>query len=123
MRTLRTFLSLSIATAVTTLFFPLIASASVYGGGGLIWGASVASVIVGVLPLRIRILYIISAVLSYMALIAVVVIAIAGIILVVGGGEDTAKDRTKKMIIYTIVGLAIIAATKAIVIFLVVVLS
>lgn len=58
---------------------------------------------------------IVQAVLQFVALIAVIMIIIAGIWLIVGFGEDSSKEKAKKIIIYTIVGLLIILLAEAIV--------
>ena len=67
--------------------------------------------------LRDTILDVLATVLNFMALVAVVVIVIAGIRLVVAGAEDQQREKAKKMIIYTIVGLIIIILASAIVSF------
>ncbi|MFH0770330.1 MAG: TrbC/VirB2 family protein [Candidatus Peregrinibacteria bacterium] len=54
-------------------------------------------------------------ILSYVALAAVVVIVIAGIMLVVGLGSDESKDKAKKIILYAIVGMILILLATAIV--------
>jgi amino acid transporter len=54
-----------------------------------------------------------------MALAAVVVIAIAGIYMVVGMGEESSKDKAKKIITYAIIGLIIIALAAGIVLLII----
>lgn len=58
-------------------------------------------------------------VLTFLALIAVVVIVIAGIRLVVSGGDEGQKDGAKKMIIYAVVGLLIIILARVLVDFVI----
>ena len=65
--------------------------------------------------IRTGILEILDIILSYMALIAVIVVVIAGIQLVVSGGEEQAKDKAKKSIFYAIIGLVVILLAQAIV--------
>ncbi len=65
--------------------------------------------------IRSGIIRVIEIVLSFMALIAVVVIVIAGIRLVVSQGEETEKDKAKKTIFYAIIGLVVILLAQAIV--------
>ena len=65
--------------------------------------------------IRTGILDILDIILGFMALIAVVVIVIAGIRLVVSQGDDTEKDKVKKTIFYAIIGLIIILLAQAIV--------
>ena len=88
-----------------------------YDGGGIEEGVTTAETIIGVSSQNPRqtILDILFIVLSYMALIAVVVIVIAGIFLVVSGGDDAIKDKARKMIFYTIIGLLVILFAAAIV--------
>ncbi|MDO8468344.1 MAG: hypothetical protein Q7S29_01135 [Candidatus Peribacter sp.] len=69
--------------------------------------------------LRGAIVRIVLAVLSYVALIAVVVIIIAGIWMIVGLGEESSKERAKKIVIYTIIGLILILIARAIVTFVI----
>ena len=57
-------------------------------------------------------------VVSFVGLIAVVMIVIAGIILVAAGSNDQARERAKKMIIYTVVGIIVIALASAFVLFI-----
>jgi len=65
--------------------------------------------------LRQTIIKIIKEVLLFMALIAVVVIVIAGIRLVVSQGEQEQIEKSKKTIIYAIIGLIVILLATAIV--------
>jgi amino acid transporter len=58
---------------------------------------------------------ILAAVLNFLALIAVVVIVIAGIRLIVSQGEDEAKDKAKKTIFYALAGLVIVLFARVIV--------
>lgn len=58
---------------------------------------------------------ILAAVLNFLALIAVVVIVIAGIRLIVSQGEDEQKDKAKKTIFYAIAGLVIVLFARVIV--------
>ncbi|MBI5155975.1 hypothetical protein HZA45_01730 [Candidatus Peregrinibacteria bacterium] len=55
------------------------------------------------------------AVLNFLALVAVVVVVIAGIRLIVSQGEDEAKDKAKKTIIYALIGLVIVLFARVIV--------
>ncbi len=54
-------------------------------------------------------------VLSFMALVAVVVIIIAGIILVVRGEEEEWRTKARNMVVYAIIGLLVIFVSSAIV--------
>lgn len=54
-------------------------------------------------------------ILTYVGIIAVVMIVIAGIILVVNGGNENSRDRARKIIVYTIIGIIVILLASAIV--------
>lgn len=58
---------------------------------------------------------IIGKILSYMALAAVVTIIAAGIYLIVSLGNESARDRAKNIILYTVIGLVIILFSELIV--------
>lgn len=72
---------------------------------------------------RAAILNILLKVTSYVGLIATVVIIIAGIYLLTSMGEEAQKDKAKKIIIYAIVGIIVIALASALVMFLISVVS
>lgn len=65
--------------------------------------------------LRGTIISIIEAVLDFLALIAVIVIIIAGIRLIVSQGEDEQKEKAKKTILYAIIGLVVVLFARVIV--------
>ena len=71
----------------------------------------------GASDLRQTIINIVKEVLLFMALIAVIVIVIAGVRLVLSQGEQDQVDKSKKTIIYAIIGLIIIVLASAIVTF------
>ena len=58
---------------------------------------------------------VLNTVLNFVGLIAVIAIVVAGISLIVGFGSDESKERAKKIILYTFVGLIIIILAKLIV--------
>jgi amino acid transporter len=58
---------------------------------------------------------VITTILSYLALAAVIVIVIAGIRLIVSSGDDSAVEKAKKTILYAIIGLIIILLANGIV--------
>lgn len=64
---------------------------------------------------RVRIVNLLQQVLNFLALVAVIVIIIAGIRLILSQGEDEAKDKAKKTIIYVVAGLVVILLAKVIV--------
>lgn len=90
--------------------------AAVYDGPGI--GAGVNSGDGGQ-SLRSFIETVLRVALSYVALAAVVMIVIAGIMFIFSGGNDETKNKAVKIIIYTIVGIIIILLASAFVWFLV----
>ena len=69
----------------------------------------------GTAEIREGILSVLDVILGFMALIAVIVVVIAGIRLVISQGEEQEKDKAKKTIFYAIVGLVIILFAQAII--------
>ena len=69
----------------------------------------------GVPDFRGGIVKILNLVLSYLALLAGIVVIIAGIRLIFSLGDEEAKESAKKTILYAVVGLLIILFAKAIV--------
>ena len=65
--------------------------------------------------IRDLVLRMLTFVLDFLALAAVVFIVIAGIRLIVSQGNDEAKDKAKKIILYVIVGLLIVLFARVIV--------
>lgn len=63
------------------------------------------------------IINIVKKILTYVAVLAVAMIVFAGIWLIVGSYDESSKEKAKKMIIYTIVGLLVIMLAQAIVTF------
>lgn len=93
------------------------AVAQVFDGPGIAGGLNQAGGLAG-LPsgdVRSTIIRILSTVLSFLALAAVIAIIIAGIYLIVGLGSDDSKDRAKKIIFYTLIGLIIVLFARVIV--------
>lgn len=92
-------------------------AAPIYNGGGPLEGLDATSGLAGIPNAEPRetITNILQAVLSYMALIAVAAVIVAGIYLIVGLGSDESKDKAKKIIQYTLTGLAIILFARIIV--------
>lgn len=107
-------LSLYASYAVFSLL-PAKASAQIFGPTPPIGGVDPSTDGEGI---RQGILDILIKVLSFMALIAVVVVVIAGIRLVVSQGEEQEKDKAKKTILYAIIGLVVILLAQAIVAFI-----
>jgi hypothetical protein len=64
---------------------------------------------------RSTIIRILQFVLSFLALAAVITIIIAGIILILSLGNEEQKDRAKRIIYYTLIGLVIVLFARVIV--------
>jgi type IV secretory pathway VirB2 component (pilin) len=64
---------------------------------------------------RNAIIQIVRYVLNFLALIAVIVIIIAGIRLILSQGEEEPKEKAKKTILYAIIGLIIVLFARVIV--------
>ena len=88
-----------------------------FNGGGIADGLNAASGLAGIPDGDVRqtIIRILLQVLSFLALAAVIAIIIAGIYLIVGMGSDDSKERAKKIILYTLVGLVIVLFARVIV--------
>lgn len=94
------------------------ALAQVYNGPGLQQGADglgVSGIQGG--SLRTTIGNIVNKILTYVSLIAVVVIIIAGLYLIFSLGNDSGKESAKKIVLYTAIGLVLILLSKALVMF------
>ena len=102
------------AFAVTFLAAPR-AFADLFGQVPDIGGVSAGSTD----EIRSGVLQILDVVLSFMALIAVIYIVIAGIRLVVSQGEEQEKDKAKKTILYVIIGLIVIVLARVVIGFII----
>lgn len=67
----------------------------------------------GGLELRPRVITIINLIFKYVAMLLLVVIFIAGLIMLTSGGDDTRRDTSRKIIIYALIGTAILVFAKA----------
>lgn len=95
------------------------ASAQVYNGPGPLSGAqatlpALAGLSASTNP-RSAIIAILQSVLTFVSLAAVTAVIIAGIYLIVGLGSDDSKEKAKKIIQYTLIGLMIILFSEVIV--------
>lgn len=104
-------------TCASLSMIPLGAFAAVFDGGGVNAGIGAAQGIAGLTqkPLRDVVIDILKRVLDFLALAAVVTIIIAGLFLLFSFGEEGARDRAKRIIIYTLIGLVIIFFARALV--------
>jgi succinate dehydrogenase/fumarate reductase cytochrome b subunit len=60
---------------------------------------------------------IVEKVLDYVLIIAVIYVIVAGIRLIISGGEEGEKDKAKKTIIYVIIGIIVVLFARVIVMF------
>jgi len=110
---LKPFTSVSVALSAWSLTFTQ-ALAQVYSGGGISAGVSeAANTGVGGGDLKSLIGNIVDEALTYVSLLAVTVIIIAGFYLILGLGNDSSRETAKKIIIYVAVGLLVIILSKA----------
>ena len=103
---------LSLATVLALGLAPATLHAQIYGGPGITGGAELAGRVVNSRDFRSTVINYINIVLSFMALAATVVIIIGGIMLIFSLGEDTARDKVKKMVIFVAIGLVIILLSQ-----------
>ena len=92
-------------------------SAQVFNGPGLQGGVVQASQIEGPIqaPLREVILSFLAKALNFLALAGVIMIVAAGITMIFSIGDDTVKDKAKKIILYVVIGLVIVLFARALV--------
>lgn len=67
--------------------------------------------------IKLVLIKVITIILDFIILIAVIFVIVAGIRLIVSGGDEGEKDKAKKTIIYVIVGLIIVLFARVIVVF------
>jgi uncharacterized membrane protein YjgN (DUF898 family) len=117
-RSVRT-ISSKIAALAAGVFTPVIhAYAQTFQGAGLNGGIQHGTGIQGIAQnsdIRGTAVKIIVAVLNFLAVIAVAVVVIAGFYLVLSLGEDDGKEKAKKTIFYTLIGLVVILLARVIV--------
>jgi len=117
MRTPTRILQQVLGTAMAWVTSATVASAAVFDGCGIACGLDAAGGVAG-LPsgdVRSTVVRIIQSVLSFLALLAVITIIIAGIILIVSLGNEEQKERAKRIIFYTLIGLVVILFARVIV--------
>lgn len=93
------------------------ATAQVFNGGGVDAGLGAAEGVVGVSsddPRQV-IIRVLEAVLNYAALFAVIMIIAAGFYMVLSFGSDDKKEKAKKIVYYTVIGLIVILFSRIIV--------
>lgn len=104
---------------LSTLLYPAILSAAIFGGGGVAQGIAAAGGIVGLSNKSIRgiITDIAITIINFAGLAATVTIIAAGFMLVLDWGNDQLKERAKKAMLYCIIGLVILLLIRAIIFF------
>lgn len=65
--------------------------------------------------IRTAIVAVVKIVLDFVLLIAVIYVIVAGIRLIVSGGDEGAKDKAKQTIIYVVIGIIVILFARVIV--------
>jgi len=75
------------------------------------------SILPGDTDLKQTIIDVLGTILDFVLLLAVVFVVVAGIRLIVSGGDEGQKDTAKKTIIYVIVGIVVILLARVIVSF------
>lgn len=123
---------IAVLTACMTLTVPLTASALWWSGddprvsvntalnwtgGGVPGGVSRANNLDtgGGGNLRQRIIDILNAAIGLLGVLCVVTLVIGGLILVTGQGSDESREKVRKIVLYTIVGLILVLFAKAVV--------
>ncbi|TSC79047.1 MAG: Uncharacterized protein G01um101425_893 [Candidatus Peregrinibacteria bacterium Gr01-1014_25] len=88
-----------------------------FTGGGILEGLGYASGIIGLLRGHPAFIAeaVITRLLVFLALIATIVITIAGLYLILGMGDETSRDRAKKIILYTAIGIFVVVFARLIV--------
>lgn len=91
--------------------------AAVFDGGGAQAGIGQAAGISGLAKgdPRSVIERALRTVMNFVSLMAVIAIVVAGIFLILGMGDETSKERAKKIILYTIIGLLVLLFVRVIV--------
>jgi len=93
------------------------AYAQIFNGGGVAAGIGAASGVTGLASGNPRnvIVNVLAAILSFAALLALVMVIIAGFYLVLSMGNDEKKEKAKKIIYYTLIGLVVLLFSRIIV--------
>jgi hypothetical protein len=86
-----------------------------YGGGGVGEGIDEANAFNtgGTTDVRETITDILFAVFTFLGVIAVLVIVIAGILMIIGGADDGQREKAKNMILYAVIGLIVVTLAGA----------
>jgi len=91
------------------------AGTAVAQGGGLGGIPSLPGTVSPGGDIRAPVISLLEYVLSFLALLAVIVIVVAGIRLITSQGEEQAKEKAKKTILNTIIGLLVVLFARVIV--------
>ena len=107
-----------VITLLSSSVSPVFAQDPVFDGPGLSGGVEYAGNVEGIAEAedpRTTIADILTAALNFAAILAVIMIIIAGFYLVLSLGEDEKKDKAKKIIYYTLIGLMVLLFARIIV--------
>lgn len=117
MHTLYTSLTLRASSLLMSILPHTAFAQTVYSGGGIRSGIDKAAE-AGVgkdLTLREFIGDVVDTALTYVALLSVAVIVIAGFYLILGLGSDDSREKAKKIVFYTAIGLLLIILSKVLI--------
>ena len=89
--------------------------AAVYGGGGL--NMTPVSGISSSTNISDLIVTLITFLLDFVLIVAVLAVVVAGFFLIASGGDEAQKDKAKNIIIYAVIGILVIGFARVIVIF------
>lgn len=65
--------------------------------------------------IRVTAINVLRTILSFLGLVAVIVIVIAGIRLIIGGADEGQREKARNAVVYAIIGLVLILLARAIV--------
>lgn len=94
--------------------------AAIYGGGGIDAGLNAAAGLGGIessTDIKALIIKLVEFALDVVLVLAVAAVIVAGIYLIVSGGDEGQKDKAKNIIIYALVGIILILFSRVIVLF------
>lgn len=92
-----------------------------FGGAGLLPGAQAPAGVGGIAitpTIADLITLALSNVLTYVLLFAMITVIIAGLYLIFSNGDEGQKDKAKKIITYTVIGIAVIILARVLVVFI-----
>jgi hypothetical protein len=94
---------------------------AIFNAGGLAEGLVIALRITGPIQgmtLQEIVVEMLIRILNLVSLAATVMIIVAGIVLIVSGGSEGMRDRAKRIVVYTVIGLCLVLFARVVVGFL-----